>query len=361
MNMRKQNGEKSCELEIGQIWTKHAGDPVTFEMDLPCMLFRQSVVLSFGSVPVTVEPAGVDPVIFEMALPSVLFRQSVVLSFGSVSVTTEPAGVDVRTQETGSQQFNFRPFGSNVDKCKIFEKERKRLSRTSWAFAAELNDRDKERRKKAMTRAEEIQKLLDPSLTKLRSKKTENGLRNEFYKAIERYDDNFIILYTDGSFKLNEGSGCSIAIPRRKQVICIRTESKSSIQAEYEGILRALEVILSPKWGSQDSVVICTDCLSCLDSIVSIKASKKEVLVRRIQDTLVKASKRLKTLRLLWVPGHVGIWDNEMADTGANYARRMQNKIDVMNYYKIESMMKLPKSLSVFTRHKITSTKGRKP
>ncbi|KAK2715551.1 hypothetical protein QYM36_010214 [Artemia franciscana] len=232
-----------------QTWTKHAGNPVTFEMDLPCMSFRQSVVLSFGSVPVTVEPAGIDPVIFEMTLPSVLFRQSVVLSFGSVSVTTEPAGVDVRTQETGSQQFNFRPFGSNVDKCKIFEKERKRLSRTSWAFAAELNDRDKERRKKAMTRAEEIQKLLDPSLTKLRSKKKENGLRNEFYKAIERYDDNFILIYTDGSFKLNQGSGCSIAIPRRKQVICIRTESKSSIQAEYEGILRALENPMGQRMG----------------------------------------------------------------------------------------------------------------
>ena len=53
---------------------------------------------------------------------------------------------------------------------------------------------------------------------------------------------------------------------------------------------------------------------------------------------------------------HVGIWDNEMADTGANYAAtRMQNKLEVIIYYKIQSMMKLPKSLSVFTRHKIAS------
>ena len=89
--------------------------------------------------------------------------------------------------------------------------------------------------------AEEAEKLLDPSIAKLRSKRTENGYK--FYNAIERYDDNPMKLYTDSSLKLNEGCVCSIANSRCSQVIYIRTENKNSTQAEYEGILRALVVI----------------------------------------------------------------------------------------------------------------------
>ncbi|KAK2727039.1 hypothetical protein QYM36_007780 [Artemia franciscana] len=149
------------------------------------------------------------------------------------------------------------------DNDRIFDEERKRLNHTFNAFAAETKDGIEERRIKAMTRAEEIKKLLDPSIAKLRLETTETGLCFGFLKAIEKYDQNFIKLYTDGSFKLNKSSGCAIAVPHRSEVICIKTESESCIQAEYEGLLRALEktkfrirTVIEPHVKCDEAVVI---------------------------------------------------------------------------------------------------------
>ena len=55
-------------------------------------------------------------------------------------------------------------------------------------------------------------------------------------------------------------------------------------------------------------------------------------MIRRLQDTLIRTSKRLKSLRLFWVPGHMNVRHNEFADQGAKYATSIKNKWEVIPY-----------------------------
>jgi hypothetical protein len=86
---------------------------------------------------------------------------------------------------------------------------------------------------------------------------------------------------------------------------------------------------------STDKIVICTDSLTGLDSLVSTKAHKKEPLVRRLQDTIIRASKKVKELKFIWVPAHMAIYDNEQADYGADYATTsLTDKFQTIKYAK---------------------------
>ncbi|KAK2723848.1 hypothetical protein QYM36_002262 [Artemia franciscana] len=86
---------------------------------------------------------------------------------------------------------------------------------------------------------------------------------------------------------------------------------------------------------STDKIVIYTDSLTNLDYLVSTKAHKKEPLVRRLQDTIIRASKKVKELKFIWAPVHTAIYDNEQADYGAGYATtNLTEKFETIKYAK---------------------------
>jgi ribonuclease HI len=211
-----------------------------------------------------------------------------------------------------------------------FQKEVKKLLGVFMAFVADKEYETEEKKEKR----EILQQLMDPSIAKIR--KLQTGQEEEFLKAIKQYQDDCIHLYTNGTWKgLGSGraeSGCAIALPNCFKIICIRTESKTSLEAKVEGILRALDFLLAVPRQCEVSAVIYTDSLASLDSIVSKKAPKKGSLIGRLQATLVRASKQLKSLHLLWVPGHCEIYCNLQADKGAHYASTNKKQVEIIEF-----------------------------
>lgn len=214
----------------------------------------------------------------------------------------------------------------------VYEKECERFMLIFRAFTAELTDGIMERKEKAALRAKEIEKLLDPCIKHLKAETKIMQRRRDYKKAMEKYEE-FVKIFTDGT-ALGEGvAGCAVAIPELGRIKIRKIQYEKAIQAELQGLLEALLLILDSTWKLGDSVVICTDALSGLESLMSVKAHKRETLIRRIQDTAIRASKKLKVLRFMWVPAHMGIADNEQADLGARHAAKIMNsKPDIICY-----------------------------
>ena len=200
------------------------------------------------------------------------------------------------------------------------------------AFTAELTDCIIERKEKAAFRAKEMEKLMDPCIKHLKAETKIMKRRRDFKNEMKKYE-TFVKIYTDGSAAGEGVGGCAVAIPELGRIQVRKIESEKAIQAELQGLLEALKVILNPTWKLGDSVVICTDALTGLESLVSIKACKRERLIPRIQDTAIRASNKLKVLRFMWVPAHMGIVDNEQADFGARHAINViDSKADIIYY-----------------------------
>ncbi|KAK2720211.1 hypothetical protein QYM36_004190 [Artemia franciscana] len=214
----------------------------------------------------------------------------------------------------------------------VYENECERFMLIFRAFTAELMDGTIERKEKAALRAKEMEKLLDPCIKHLKAETKIMQRRRDYKKAMEKYGE-FVKIFTDGS-ALGEGvAGCAVAIPELGRIKIQKIQYEKAIQAELQGLLEALLLILDSTWKLGDSVVICTDALTGLESLMSVKAHKRESLIRRIQDTAFRASKKLKVLRFMWVPAHMGIADNEQADLGARHAANIMNsKPDIICY-----------------------------
>jgi len=215
----------------------------------------------------------------------------------------------------------------------IFAEEVKRLSAAFKAFAAEMTDGIENRKERAILCAKTLQEFLDPSVAILRDEQRALKRREKFKKAMKNYVE-FIKLYTDGSVQEDGKAGCSIAIAELEEIRVFKIKSEKNVQAELEGLLKAAEMVLSD-FKSTDKIVICTDSLANLDSLVSTKAYKKEPMVRRLQDTIIRASKKVKELKFIWVPAHTAIYDNEQADYGAGYAAtNLTEKFETIKYAK---------------------------
>ena len=147
----------------------------------------------------------------------------------------------------------------------------------------------------------------------------------EFNAHINQHPQHMAI-YTDGS-KSSEGVG--FAIITNGRTIKKRLVSRCSIfTAEIFAILTALKLIFNTcDPGSR--IVIHSDCLSVLTSIK--KLMPIHPLVREVQEWLIllHSRKRIKTC-FCWVPSHVGIGGNELADEAAKEAVRLPN------FHKIE-------------------------
>ena len=123
--------------------------------------------------------------------------------------------------------------------------------------------------------------------------------KNGFGKHVE--------IYTDGS-KIGESVACAVICGN--QINSMHLPDKSSVYtAELFAIRMALELIHRLK---QKSFVINSDSLSSLQAILSVDIIN--VTVFNILKLYTQLTDMGKHVSLCWIPSHVGIKGNEMAD-----------------------------------------------
>ena len=124
--------------------------------------------------------------------------------------------------------------------------------------------------------------------------------------------DNFEAIYTDGS-KTEDGVGSAFVHGGVSNAF--RLPSAASIfTAEAVAIFEALEYIKSQ---SLKSSLIFSDSLSVLESIRQL--NHKNPIVSQVILKLDSLCSQF-TIKLVWIPGHVGISGNEKADRAAKSA-----------------------------------------
>ena len=128
-----------------------------------------------------------------------------------------------------------------------------------------------------------------------------------------------VFLYTDGS---KDDVGVAAAVCSGNTTSTARLPNHASIfTAEAHAIILALDLIESM---TNDSFVIFSDSLSCLQAIASFKHSHP--LILKILERYNLLYQHNKSVLLCWIPSHMGIKGNEAADAAAKAA--LQEIID---------------------------------
>ena len=133
--------------------------------------------------------------------------------------------------------------------------------------------------------------------------------RQLYRQKHEQYKDHYK-MYTDGS-KQHDETGCAFVTSQFSSKYHLPDHS-SIFTAELYAILKAINHCKSLV---SYQFLICTDSLSCLQSIQNIYS--KHPLVQKIHDQLNVIN---KDIVFLWIPSHVGIEMNERADNLAKNA-----------------------------------------
>ena len=124
-------------------------------------------------------------------------------------------------------------------------------------------------------------------------------------------------IYTDGS-KMDEKTGTAVVFPSNEsEDVSLRLPNKTSIfTAESIALLFAIErtedILPANKF------TIFTDSLSCLLALKNLQV--KNAYIRRIADKVDRLTNEGITINLCWIPSHVGIPGNELADSAAKTA-----------------------------------------
>jgi ribonuclease HI len=132
-----------------------------------------------------------------------------------------------------------------------------------------------------------------------------------FKEVLERHP-RLIPIYTDGS-KSESACACAV-IPYGGDTIQTKLSPLCSI---YSAELLAIKYALA-NITLREACLICSDSLSALRAISEYYPSHP--LVQSIHDNLYSLRRRGIAISFMWIPGHVGIRGNEMADAAAKEA-----------------------------------------
>ena len=161
---------------------------------------------------------------------------------------------------------------------------------------------------------------IDLSLSIYPKETTPDAIYKSKFNEIKstKYSD-FQAFYTDGS-KKDERTSFSVCHDFGTSSSRINDHA-SIFTAEAEGIKRAINFILtSPR--EEGQFVIFSDSKSVLESLDNYNS--KNVVIKECLDLIYKVIKREKVVAFCWVPGHVGIRGNELADQAAKHALRRE-------------------------------------
>lgn len=140
-----------------------------------------------------------------------------------------------------------------------------------------------------------------------------NIFRDHFSKVIENYK-HYTRIYTDGS-KSSEGVGYAFLIEHNNYNFItktVRMDDRCSVfTAEARAILDGCEY----PWKDNEKRLIISDSKSVIEALKSI--SNRHPIICKIRDKFIE---HYPNLRILWVPSHVGIANNEKVDELARQA-----------------------------------------
>lgn len=175
---------------------------------------------------------------------------------------------------------------------------------------------------------------IDLALTKEVSKHEDpTTLLHLAKQHIASYRNSHLISYTDASKAANGRTGLGCFIPQspaynQHSYISKRlTDNISIYAAELSAIHYSIDQFREIEHTTQQTFnfIIFSDSLSCIQSLQSNKSTSRPNLFNALHDSLT----HLKSpLTISWLPSHIGIEGNEVADQLANAATK-QNHIDI--------------------------------
>ena len=162
------------------------------------------------------------------------------------------------------------------------------------------------------------------------NKKSDNMHLNRI-KAVEhiRTKHGGREIYTDGS-KCDSGVGCA-AITRDRMIQASLPKEASVYTAELTALLNALKLI---EESVDTEFTIYTDSRSALQAINEFNPKNKTI--KDIQILSHRILSNNKSIKMCWIPAHVGVKGNEEADKAAKEAvekERMEVKMPPTDYH----------------------------
>jgi len=136
--------------------------------------------------------------------------------------------------------------------------------------------------------------------------------RKEFLSLSENHQEH-TKFFTDGS-KTNLGVGAAVVYNETKQMFKL-PDFCSVFTAEATAISLALDIIYENR---TNKAIIFSDSLSTLTSILN--THQPNSISGKIQNQIHRLKTNAQTIIFCWIPSHVGIRGNELADTFAKEA-----------------------------------------
>jgi len=161
----------------------------------------------------------------------------------------------------------------------------------------------------------EIRSKLNLDESFIKKDTTATKMRSLGEKMIQDLPRNSSIAYTDGSALSTgqSGSGAHIILPNRVINLCTRNPNWSSnYRAELTAIENSLQSAIGNECSSQNLFII-SDSQSAIQSVKQCFNSRDNQLHRIAQ--LIQRISNSTQIHLHWIPSHVGIHGNEVADT----------------------------------------------
>lgn len=169
------------------------------------------------------------------------------------------------------------------------------------------------------------------TLTKYGKKFTSETILQKEFLELQCYYRDFSSFFTDGS-KTNDGVGA--AASTRSHARTVNINAKASVfTAEMYGMLLAIQETENE---DQEKTVIYTDSKSVMDAL-SLRRKTKNPLLRDLIRMVNRMMLNGKVIHFCWIPSHVGISGNELADCAAKTATLTGNyigKIPIQDHFK---------------------------
>ena len=243
----------------------------------------------------------------------------------SIYVDTEHMPLGLRREELGLRylmRIKSAPKNPSLQLLKDdTSSQRFRGSRSSKPFQVRLNEdvADTNLKSQRIQKVEhsEIPPWLVPEVCVCNKPVTKKNLSEEEVRSRFLEHDAVHLsqtkLYTDGS-KSGSGVGCAV-IHEDTAYISKLPDYASVFMAELTAVATALDQVYN---SSDSNFIVYCDLRSTLEAIR--KFNSFHPLVQKVQEWLFRISCRHKSVRFCWVPSHVGIHGNELADREAKYA-----------------------------------------
>ncbi|MGL5597690.1 MAG: ribonuclease H family protein, partial [Aeromonas sp.] len=185
----------------------------------------------------------------------------------------------------------------------------------------------------------------------LKVEKSHSGIINEVNNYIERMYYGNVHIYTDGSKDPESNkTGIAVAVPQQEIIITKRTPDYLSVFTT-----ELIAIVIALQWLEETQIqkaVICSDSLAALKSIKSGQSNCRQDIIIEIMQLLYRIHVHDRVVSFLWVPAHVGIDGNEMADKNAKRSLNKNNvEIDV-KISKAEAKIIIKQAVTKFWQQK---------